>query len=151
MGDSGSTFLGFVIGGLIIYFTQKGNTQIKPIVALWLVAVPANDMISTMIRRAVKKQPILMADRTHLHHILLKGGMTRIQALITLTLYSAICATAGIMLMAVEQHISFSVFCLVFFCHMYALKHAYMASKQVKRTLVVYRGVKKKIKRLAFN
>ncbi|MDM3872371.1 undecaprenyl/decaprenyl-phosphate alpha-N-acetylglucosaminyl 1-phosphate transferase [Porticoccus sp. W117] len=137
MGDAGSMFLGFVIAGLMIYFTQKGNTQIKPITALWLIAVPLIDMVSTMIRRVLKKQSPLNADKTHLHHILIKGGLSSRQSLITIIIYSCLCAIIGISLSNVPQYISTGVFGLVFFIHLYILRHAYKASKKVKYLLLI--------------
>ncbi|WP_297431323.1 glycosyltransferase family 4 protein [Sulfurimonas sp.] len=68
MGDSGSLFLGFVIALLSIYALK----YINPTSALFLAAIPLLDTLVVMRRRKQRKQSLFVADKNHLHHILLK-------------------------------------------------------------------------------
>jgi UDP-GlcNAc:undecaprenyl-phosphate GlcNAc-1-phosphate transferase len=67
MGDSGSLFLGFTIALLCIYALK----YINPSSVLFLMAIPILDTLMVMKRRKQRKQSMLVADKNHLHHILL--------------------------------------------------------------------------------
>lgn len=67
MGDSGSLFLGFSISLLSIYALKYVN----PPAILFLVAIPLLDTLIVMVRRKQRKQSLFVADKNHLHHILL--------------------------------------------------------------------------------
>jgi UDP-GlcNAc:undecaprenyl-phosphate GlcNAc-1-phosphate transferase len=88
-------FLGCSVAIAIVYFSQSGRDIINPATALWHIAIPMMDMVSTMLRRMQKGQSPLHADRTHLHHILLHGGLSERAALLCVP---AICAILGIFL-----------------------------------------------------
>lgn len=68
MGDSGSLTLGVVIAVLSI----KALDYIQPTAILFLAALPIKDTIVVMIRRKRNGKSMFNADKTHLHHIVLK-------------------------------------------------------------------------------
>lgn len=68
MGDSGSLFLGFVISLLFIYALR----YITPTSILFLAAIPLLDTFTVIRRRMQRHQSIFIADRNHIHHILLR-------------------------------------------------------------------------------
>jgi len=68
MGDSGSLFLGFVLGVLAVYALR----YIHPISGFFLAAIPLLDTLMVMKRRKQRGQSLFVADKNHLHHILLK-------------------------------------------------------------------------------
>ncbi len=67
MGDSGSLFLGFVIALLSIYALK----YINPSSILFLAAIPILDTLMVMRRRRQRGLSLFIADKNHLHHILL--------------------------------------------------------------------------------
>jgi len=67
MGDSGSLFLGFFIALLSIYALK----YVTPSSILFLAAIPLLDTLIVMRRRKQRKQSLFVADKNHLHHILL--------------------------------------------------------------------------------
>lgn len=77
MGDSGSMFLGFMISIIVVYAIQKD--YITAISTLLLCAIPILDTLIVMLRRVLHHHDPLAADRTHMHHLLLKQqcGNTR--------------------------------------------------------------------------
>ena len=77
MGDSGSFSIGFIIAMVVVYAIGRG--YITAISTLLLAAVPILDTLIVMVRRSVKGENPLSADKTHIHHRLLKhlGGDTR--------------------------------------------------------------------------
>ena len=67
MGDSGSLFLGFVIALLSIYALK----YINPSSILFLAAIPLLDTLMVMKRRRQRGNSLFVADKNHLHHIIL--------------------------------------------------------------------------------
>jgi UDP-GlcNAc:undecaprenyl-phosphate GlcNAc-1-phosphate transferase len=79
LGDSGSSWLGFVMAWFFIALSQNyqptGLTRAyAPITAVWLFGLPLMDTTYVMIRRARAGEPIFGADRRHLHHLFLRTG-----------------------------------------------------------------------------
>lgn len=73
MGDSGALFLGFSLATLsILGFKQA--MFVSYIIPLVILGVPISDTFFAIIRRVVNKQPISVADKSHLHHCLLQLG-----------------------------------------------------------------------------
>lgn len=82
MGDTGSTFLGFVLAVTSILGVFKGYALLAVVVSVFCVGLPIFDTIFAMLRRMAKHQPIMQADRGHLHHRLIDRGCTQKQAVL---------------------------------------------------------------------
>jgi UDP-GlcNAc:undecaprenyl-phosphate GlcNAc-1-phosphate transferase len=102
MGDTGSMFLGFVIAAIGISLTQDGVEPHPPWVPLVALGVPILDMIWAVIRRSAAGSPIHVADRGHIHHQLLKRGLTQRDAMLLLTAVSAVFAVLAVLLARIE-------------------------------------------------
>ncbi|MBN1491383.1 MAG: undecaprenyl/decaprenyl-phosphate alpha-N-acetylglucosaminyl 1-phosphate transferase, partial [Phycisphaerae bacterium] len=78
LGDSGSLFLGFVVATASIMVTTGRSAQpqwfLLPLVAL---AIPLMEMTITTLRRLLRRRPIFVADRGHVHHRLLDLGFSQ--------------------------------------------------------------------------
>ena len=137
MGDAGSTFLGCAVAIAMIYFSQSGRDIINPATTLWLVTIPVMDMVSTMLRRLGKGKDPFHADRTHLHHILMRGGLNQRQALACIILVATGCALLGIFLERVwPQHetVSFVLWLTLFGLYFkFVVKHAFKFAKRLRR------------------
>ena len=81
MGDAGSTLIGFTIIWMLLLSTQGQGHAISPITGLWLIAVPLIDMVAVIFRRLKKGKSPFRPDRLHLHHLLMRAGLTSRQAL----------------------------------------------------------------------
>ena len=84
LGDTGSTFLGFILVWHLIKYTQGDNAVLSPISAGWILGLPLADTVVVMIRRVLKKQSPLLPDRRHLHHRLLDAGLGVNQTVLTM-------------------------------------------------------------------
>lgn len=85
MGDSGSMFLGFMLGVLPLISGGKLAT------AFLVLGFPIIDGLFVAISRALRgKNPLTTPDKTHLHHRFLGAGFTPRQAVISLYLISAL-------------------------------------------------------------
>lgn len=84
MGDSGSMFLGFIIGGVSIMGLLKTATVLGLVFPLLIMGLPVADLTFAIIRRKLSGQPLVMADRGHLHHRLLDVGLSQRAAVLTM-------------------------------------------------------------------
>ena len=73
MGDSGSQFLGFAIALLSLGCSSGGSFALES--SLFL-AIPTLDTAFSVIRRLIKRKSPFVADKGHLHHILLSSGLS---------------------------------------------------------------------------
>lgn len=81
MGDAGSLCLGFSLAFMALALTQGGTTSnISPVIALLILAVPITDTIIVMFKRILQGKSLFKPDKSHLHHIFLRYGMSRAQA-----------------------------------------------------------------------
>lgn len=89
MGDSGSLTLGFILGFLLIKFAMH-NPNVMPyrnnslLITYTLLIVPCFDVVRVIITRLKNHYPIFKADKNHIHHKLMRAGMTQHQALVTI-------------------------------------------------------------------
>lgn len=75
MGDAGSMFIGFTVIWFLLLSSQNGHdAPLRPVTALWLIAVPLMDMAAIMIRRVRNGNSPFKPDREHLHHIIQRLG-----------------------------------------------------------------------------
>lgn len=98
MGDTGSTFLGFVLAALSIQGVFKSYAVISFAVPLLILGLPLFDAIFAMIRRVLKGQSPMQADRGHLHHRLIDMGFSQKQTVFILYIISGVLALSAIVL-----------------------------------------------------
>ena len=96
VGDAGSLFIGFWIATyLITYITSSPtSTLVKlysiqleniPVIAISMISIPVLDTLRVMFVRIINKKSPFVADRNHLHHILLDSGMSHLRTSLFLT------------------------------------------------------------------
>lgn len=103
MGDSGSMFLGYVLGGLSVMGLYKSYTAISLLVPILALGVPIADTAFAIIRRTRSGRPIYLPDRGHLHHRLLDRGLTQRQTVFLLYLVSALLGLGALALAGVNR------------------------------------------------
>ena len=103
MGDSGSMFLGYVLGGLSVMGLYKSITAISILVPMLAVGVPIADTAFAIVRRWRSGQPIYLPDRGHLHHRLLDRGLTQRQTVVLLYLVSALLGMGALAVAGVNR------------------------------------------------
>ena len=98
MGDAGSMMIGFTVIWLLLGVSQTGSSEplMRPVTALWLIAVPLMDMTAIMIRRIRRGDSPFKPDREHLHHIFQRMGLSSKQTLIVICLIATLYAAFGI-------------------------------------------------------
>ncbi len=96
LGDAGSMLLGLWLGGLVLGLSAA--TPKLPVVAVLAMAVPILDTLTTIVRRRRRGLSVFRADDEHLHHRLLRLGMTPRRAAGTLWFATAAFASLGLVL-----------------------------------------------------
>ncbi len=98
MGDTGSTFLGFVLACISIQGIMKMYALVSFAVPVLILGLPIFDTLFAIIRRLLTGKSIMSPDRGHLHHRLLDMGFSQKQTVTILyTLTSILCLTAVVM------------------------------------------------------
>ena len=113
MGDTGSMFIGFTAIWLLIEASQVENVLvIRPVTALWFIALPLMDMVCIMTRRMRKGQSPFKPDREHLHHICQRLDLSSHISLLVICIAAAVMAAIGIWseLAKVNENIMFLAF-----------------------------------------
>ncbi len=91
MGDSGSLTLGFILGFLFIKFAMD-NPNVMPyrkdslLLSFTMLIVPMIDVVRVVMARIIHHRPLFKADKNHIHHKLMRTGMTQHQTLVTILL-----------------------------------------------------------------
>jgi UDP-GlcNAc:undecaprenyl-phosphate GlcNAc-1-phosphate transferase len=87
MGTGGAQLFGFLLACLSIVGALKTAAAVAIIVPVFVFGVPIIDAAIVVVRRVLSGQPITQADKQHLHHQLLKKGLSQRQTV--WVLYSA--------------------------------------------------------------
>lgn len=95
MGDTGSLLLGLLLSFFAIEFLEEnkayhGIYKIKsaPVVAMGFMALPLVDMAKVFILRLSRGKSPFYPDKNHIHHLLLKLGLTHTKATLLLSVIS---------------------------------------------------------------
>ena len=98
MGDTGSTFLGFILAVVSIQGLFKFYTIISFAVPFLMLGLPIFDTCFAFIRRIAHGQSPMHADRSHVHHRLIDMGFSQKQAVAVLYIISAILGLSAVVL-----------------------------------------------------
>jgi UDP-GlcNAc:undecaprenyl-phosphate GlcNAc-1-phosphate transferase len=86
MGDGGAYFMGFTLAGIGVIGLVKSVTTVAVILPLLILAVPIVDTSAVVLDRLRRGKSPFTADKRHLHHRLLKAGLS--QRAIVLFIYA---------------------------------------------------------------
>ena len=98
MGDTGSTFLGFILAVVSIQGLFKFYAIISFAVPFLMLGLPIFDTSFAFIRRIAHGQNPMHADRSHVHHRLIDMGFSQKQAVAVLYIISAILGLSAVVL-----------------------------------------------------
>lgn len=129
MGDTGSLVVGFLLSFFSVAFIRLNISYRHdpavffnaPIIVMVLLIVPIFDTLRVFIVRILKGKSPFIADRNHMHHILLDNGMNHFWASFTLW-----CTTIVNMLLFFRFHGSISntmslyIYIALFFVYLFA-------------------------------
>ena len=96
MGDTGATFLGYILATMSIQGLFKFYAIISFAVPFLILGLPIFDTAFAFIRRIAHGQSPMQADRSHVHHRLIDMGLNQKQAVATLYVISAILGLSAV-------------------------------------------------------
>ena len=98
MGDTGATFLGFILATVSIQGLFKFYAIISFAVPFLMLGLPIFDTCFAILRRVSHGQSPMKPDRGHIHHRLIDMGFSQKQAVAVLYIISAILGLSAVVL-----------------------------------------------------
>lgn len=105
MGDTGSLILGTILAAMMLKFNELNTVAPSamyisqaPIIALALFIVPITDTLRVFTIRILQKKSPFSPDMNHIHHLLIKAGLSHIQATTLLIAYTVLFLMIGLTL-----------------------------------------------------
>lgn len=120
MGDCGSQYLGFMIASFSIVGLVKSATVVALIVPLLVLGLPVFDTGYAILRRIVRRKPIMEADKEHIHHSFGKSGMGQRRAVLCMYGICAIMGTAAVLLSR-QLYVESIGLCLIALAYIYII------------------------------
>lgn len=140
LGDAGSLMLGYGIVWFAVELSQKpynSGQNVPPVVMLWVTGFLLIDLLAVVARRLLKGRNPLAADRTHLHHILLRLNVSP-DAIVWIILASnALAGLAGVAAWqkGVSEQMLFAGFLLLALLHLLIMQNAWRFIKVGRRII----------------
>ena len=133
LGDAGSMFLGLAIVWHALALSQGEAPVISPITALWFVALPVFDVITTTLRRILRGDSPLSGDRQHLHYLVQDYGLSASRTLMVLSVLALLGGTIGLSthLAGISDNRVFALFVLLGTAYFFGVRRL---SKAVSRS-----------------
>jgi len=134
MGDAGSMLIGFTVIWFLLLSTQKGDAPLRPVTALWLIAVPLMDMAAIMIRRIRRGDSPFKPDREHLHHIFQRLGLNNTQILCAICSIAIAFSAFGIYaeIVGIPEYIMLILFLVCFFIYQLLLSKVWVITAKIR-------------------
>jgi UDP-GlcNAc:undecaprenyl-phosphate/decaprenyl-phosphate GlcNAc-1-phosphate transferase len=104
MGDTGSHFLGLVLAATSLLENRKGTAAVTLLFPLVAMGLPIADSVLAFARRALRGTPVWHADSEHIHHRLLRLGLSPRNALFVLWYLCLYLGVTAVVLAAMPRH-----------------------------------------------
>jgi UDP-GlcNAc:undecaprenyl-phosphate GlcNAc-1-phosphate transferase len=104
MGDTGSTFLGYMLSVVCIQGLFKGYVVISFVIPFLILGLPIFDTAFAIVRRIWNKKPIMAPDRGHLHHKLMDMGFSQKQTVAILYIITSILALSAVVVLEIGAY-----------------------------------------------
>ena len=133
MGDSGAMFLGLMVSASAITLTgqvdasaiteENGSSALLPLLLPFTVlAIPLLDFAMAILRRVKAGRSPFAADREHLHHRIMRFGLTQQRTTIVLYLWTAMFALPTVIAAFVSIWIAILAGALIFLSSVLVIK-----------------------------
>jgi UDP-GlcNAc:undecaprenyl-phosphate GlcNAc-1-phosphate transferase len=145
LGDSGSLFIGFLLGSYGVLWSQKSATILGMTAPLIALSIPLLDTGLAIVRRFLRHQPIFGADHGHIHHKLLARGFTPQQVVILIYIACGFCAALSLLQSFVHERFGGAV--IVLFCTgaWIGVQHLGYAEFETARRMVLGRSFRRQL------
>jgi UDP-GlcNAc:undecaprenyl-phosphate GlcNAc-1-phosphate transferase len=96
LGDAGSMLIGLVVGVLAIQSSLKGPAATALAVPVALLTLPFFDTTAAIVRRKLRGLSVSTPDRGHLHHCLLRRGLSNRRILMCVSVFGLVTGTGAL-------------------------------------------------------
>lgn len=145
LGDTGSMSIGFVLGVVSLQTFTKNTFFLSMTIPLLILGVPIYDTLLAIWRRSVRRledggesagsgkaRGIMTADVEHLHHRLIKMGLSTRRVALVLCITNAVLVIFGLLITIFQSHAS-GLFLLALLAFVYVLMR-HMAVIELRET-----------------
>ena len=160
LGDSGSLLIGYGLSVISVSGSQKGSMALAIMVPLFIFALPIFDVLLAVARRFVSAprqrgntsgslgtrllylRHIFQADQSHMHHRLLKAGLSQRDAVVllyTMALGLALLAVVSVVAQYRNAVVILAVVGLAMYVGLYKLKYEEFAFVKANALMQWYR------------
>ena len=129
MGDSGSLSLGFIIAVLSVYSIKQNF--LAPVTILLIAAIPILDTLIVMTRRISNGINPFSADKTHIHHIILRQQSKDVKKTVKILILLQVLFTY----IGLGFKVRDDLLILVMFLFMFVLFYKMLTLKKTKKKL----------------
>lgn len=142
LGDAGSLMLGYGIVWFAVELSQRSynnnGQRVPPVVMLWILGFVLIDLLVVVIRRVLKRRNPLSADRTHLHHVLLRLGVGPDAIVWIILVSNAVLGLVGVYgwKRGVSEQILFLGFLSVTMVHLLVMRNAWRCLRVGRRLIL---------------
>jgi UDP-GlcNAc:undecaprenyl-phosphate GlcNAc-1-phosphate transferase len=104
LGDVGSTFVGLVLATIALLENRKTTAALTLLLPLVALGLPVLDTVFAVVRRTARGKNPLRRDMGHLHHRLVRLGLSPPQAVGWLLGVSAVLGAVAVLLVRLPKH-----------------------------------------------
>ncbi|RMG65928.1 MAG: hypothetical protein D6715_07765 [Calditrichaeota bacterium] len=135
MGDVGSLQLGYLLAFCSLEGLKVANSNnVYFLAALVLLGVPLTDTLTSFLRRLGRGENPFKPDREHIHHRLLKLGLTHGQTVVLMWLFGLFYMVLGVLMVYYREFTATVLFLLAFVFSLYWVwRLGYLESRQGSR------------------
>ncbi len=97
MGDTGSLVCGMIVSVMAIQFVKMKAVESAPSIAVAILIIPVFDTARVFGKRIFNGKSPFAPDKNHIHHILIRNGLSQMQTVVLLSLiniFTILCAIA---------------------------------------------------------
>ena len=113
MGDTGSMFLGYMCGTMMLLFGQFHSVRWF-LAAIIMFGLPMMDTLLAIVRRKMNGKPIFSPDSNHFHHFLIRRGYTVRGAVLLSYGVAALFVSFGLVIMFIETRLALGIYLVLF-------------------------------------
>ncbi|HVT80704.1 MAG TPA: MraY family glycosyltransferase, partial [Phycisphaerae bacterium] len=113
MGDTGSMFLGYMCGTMMLLFGQFRSFRWF-LAAIIMFGLPMMDTLLAIVRRKLNGKPIFSPDSNHFHHFLIRRGFTVRRAVLLSYGVAALFVSFGLVIMFVQTRLALGIYLVLF-------------------------------------
>jgi UDP-GlcNAc:undecaprenyl-phosphate/decaprenyl-phosphate GlcNAc-1-phosphate transferase len=113
MGDTGSMFLGFMCGTMMLMFGFNGPIKFL-LAAVVMFGLPMMDTFLAIVRRKLTGKKIFSPDSNHFHHFLIRRGLTVRRAVLVSYAIAAIFVSFALVVAIIPTRLGLGVYLVLF-------------------------------------